>query len=179
MPGKSEAQRQYARHLAARAAMAYRAGFPIDALSISDASASGSGIICDWKQLRTVYGDDEKLLRRAFAFVFIGTIVDRDAGDLISDSLQKELASDELSAADARQTAVQWNLAPALSETNSFAHAGYKLASRLLRSDSALIDALADELSATGTMDKEQLKSWLDSHAASLVIEDLESSWTF
>ena len=36
---------------------------------------------------------------------------------------------------DRPQTAVEWGLAPAVTDTDPFAHGGYKLASRLLRND--------------------------------------------
>jgi hypothetical protein len=43
---------QSAGHLAARAVMAYRAGFSIDGLAVPGTVTSESGIICDWKQAR-------------------------------------------------------------------------------------------------------------------------------
>ena len=179
MKGKVEEHRQDARHLAARAVMAYRAGFPIETLTIAEQAGSRSGIICNWKQLRGTCQSDEKLLLRGFAYVFIGTIIDQDSGEPMSDGLRKELVSDMSSAAEARETTVQWHLAPNLSETNSFAHAGYKLASRVLRNDGSLIELLADELSASETMNGEQLNSWFEKHASRLVLDELEASWLF
>jgi hypothetical protein len=99
MEDKVKAQQQSAKHLAARAVMAYRAGFPIELLSITTAIESQSGIVCDWRS----------------------------------------------------QTAVQWGLTRSVTDTDPFAHGGYKLASRLLRSDPQLIDTLAKELSAKRT----------------------------
>ena len=43
---------------------------------------------------------------------------------------------------------VDWGVAEAMTDTNPFAHTGYKLGSRLLRTDKPLIDALARELTA-------------------------------
>jgi hypothetical protein len=43
------AQEQSAKHLAARAVMAYRAGFPVALLSVTSSSERPSGIVCDWK----------------------------------------------------------------------------------------------------------------------------------
>lgn len=63
MTNQVEAQQQNAKHLAARAVMAYRAGFTIEVLSISSAQI---GIISEWKHLRTSYGNDDKLIRRAW-----------------------------------------------------------------------------------------------------------------
>ena len=55
--------------------MAYRAGFPIALLSVTG-SEHPSGIVCDWKGQRDSFHDDAKLLGRAFAFVYVGSIVD-------------------------------------------------------------------------------------------------------
>ena len=90
MDQQTKVQQQNAKHLAARAVMAYRADFPVEVLSVSNDSQSG--IICDWKRLRASYGNDDKLIRRAFAFVYIGTIIDRGATEPISESLQKRSA---------------------------------------------------------------------------------------
>ena len=100
------AQEQSAKHLAARAVMAYRAGFPVALLSVTSSSERPSGIVCDWKGQRDSFHNDEKLLSRAFAFVYIGSIVDPAISDPISDELRRELVSDVLSALEARQTAV-------------------------------------------------------------------------
>jgi hypothetical protein len=56
--------------------------------------------------------------------------VDQAISDPISDDLRKEVISDMSSALDVRQTTVDWNVAKALTDTDPFAHAGYKLASR-------------------------------------------------
>ena len=141
-------QQQSAKHLAARAAVAYRAGFPATLLSVTSSSERASGIVCDWKSLRASFQNDAKLLGRAFAFVYVGSIVDQAISDPISDDLRKELVSDMSGALDARQTAVDWGIAKAVTDTNPFAHAGYKLASRLLRTDQPLIESLARELTS-------------------------------
>jgi hypothetical protein len=169
---------QNASHLAARAVMAYRSGFLIDALSIGEA-ASASGIVCDWKASRGAVVTDEKLLHRAFAFIYIGTILDQEATEPMSEALRKELANDMSNALDARETAVKWGLARDVNETNPFAHVGYKLASRVLRIDRPLIDALTNELLAVGKMDCAQLKAWLDGHALPLAFDELERSWSY
>jgi hypothetical protein len=179
MPDTTDTPEQNAKHLAARAVMAYRAGFPVEIISISGESGSQSGIVSDWKKLRDSYGGDEKLLRRGFAFIYIGTIIDQNATEPISNSLRKELVSDMSSALYARETAVQWGLAHSMTETNPFAHTGYKLASRPLRADQTFIDALAAELCVTPTLRGEQLKTWCDSHANPLVLEELERTTTF
>jgi hypothetical protein len=100
------AQEQSAKHLAARAVMAYRAGFPVGLLSVMSSSERPSGIVSDWKVQRDSFHNDEKLLSRAFAFVYIGSIVNQTISDPISDELRRELVSDVLSALEARQTAV-------------------------------------------------------------------------
>src|SRR3954470_17716021 len=111
-------QQQGAKHLAARAVMAYRAGFPVALVSLANSGEHSSGIVCDWKSQRDSFQNDEKLLARAFAFIYVGSIVDQAISDPISDELRKELVSDNLSALDARQTAVDWGLAEAVKDTN-------------------------------------------------------------
>jgi hypothetical protein len=49
MPENIASQQQSAKHLAARAVMAYRAGLPIALLSVTSSSERPSGIVCDWK----------------------------------------------------------------------------------------------------------------------------------
>ena len=88
MPENMASQRQSAKHLAARAVMAYRSGFPVALLSVAASSEYPSGIVCDWKGQRDSFHNDAKLLRRAFAFVYIGSIVDQTISDPISDQLR-------------------------------------------------------------------------------------------
>ena len=172
-------QEQSAKHLAARAVMAYRAGFPVALLSVSSSGERPSGIVCDWKGLRDSFSNDEKLLSRAFAFIYIGSIADQAITDPITDDLRKELLSDESSALDARQTAVDWGIAKAVADTNPFAHVGYKLASRLLRHDQPLIEALARELASQGTIEGHALGNWMDANASPLNFDELETSTTY
>jgi hypothetical protein len=179
LPENRVSQQQSAKHLAARAVMAYRAGFPVARLSVTSSSEHPSGIVCDWKGQRGLFHDDEKLLGRAFAFIYIGSIVDQAISDPISDELRKELASDNSSALDARQTAVDWAVAEAVTDTNPFAHNGYKLASRLLRTDQPLIESLACELTSQGTIEGDALRKWLDANASPLNFDELEASMTY
>jgi hypothetical protein len=160
---------QSARHLAARAVMAYRAGFPIDGISLSASVAAQSGIVCDWKQLRAQHSND----------IFIGTIIDQELIQPISEDLRKTLDAEISSAFEARETAVEWGLASNVGETNPFAHTGYKLASRVLKTDRAFIDALTNELSARKTMNHDQLRVWLDHNASPIEFDELERSWGF
>ena len=166
MPNTMASQEQSAKHLAARAVMAYRAGFPVALLSVTSSSERPSGIVCDWKGQRDSFHNDEKLLSRAFAFVYVGSIVDQAISDPISDELRRELVSDVSSALEARQTAVDWGVAEALKDTNPYAHTGYKLASRLLRTDQPLIESLARELTSQGTIEGDALRKWLDGNAS-------------
>ena len=172
-------QQQSAKHLAARAVMAYRAGFPVALLSVASGSERPSGIVCDWKSLRGSFHNDEKLLARAFASVYVGSIVDQAISDPISDELRKELVSDMSRALDARQTAVDWGVSKAVADTNPFAHTGYKLAARFLRVDQALIESLARELTSQGTIEGDALRKWLDAHASPLNLDELEKSTTY
>lgn len=175
MPEITTSQKQSAKHLAARAVVAYRVGFPVGRLSVTNSS----GIVYDWKSQRALLHDDEKLLSRAFAFIYIGSIVDQDIGGLISDEVHKELTADMSSALDVRQTAVDWGVAKTVADTNPFAHTGYKLASRLLRTDQSLIESLAHELTSQDTLEGEGLKKWLEANASPLDFSDLETRTTF
>src|SRR5215469_11088881 len=177
MPETLPSQQQSAKHLAARAVVAYRAGFPVVLLSVSSSSERPSGIVCDWKGQRDSFDDDEKLLGRAF--VYVGSIVDQAISDPISDELRKELVSDMSSALEARQAAVDWGVAKAVRDTNPYAHTGYKLASRLLRMDQPLIESLARELTSQGTIEGDALKKWLDATASPLNFDELERSITY
>src|SRR5512146_1445666 len=111
LPENLASEQESAKHLAAHAVMAYRAGFPVAQLSLTNSDERPSGIVCDWKGQRDSFQNDEKLLVRAFAFVYIGSIVDQASSDPISDELRKELVSDTSSAFDMRHTAVDWGLA--------------------------------------------------------------------
>ena len=83
------------------------------------------------------------------------------------------------SALDARQTAVDWGVTKALTETDPFAHAGYKLASRLLRTDQPLIESLARELTSQGTIEGDALRKWLDGNASPIDFDALEAITTY
>ena len=179
MPNTIASEEQSAKHLAARAVMAYRAGFPVALLSLISSSERPSGIVCDWKAQRDSFHNDEKLLSRAFAFIYIGSIVDQAISDPISDQLRRELVSDVSSALEARQTAVDWGVSEAVKDTNPYAHTGYKLASRLLRMEQPLIVSLARELTSQGTIEGDALKSWLDRNARPLNFDELETSITY
>lgn len=110
----------------------------------------------------------QSCLGRAFAFVYVGSIVGQAISDPISEDLRKEVVSDMSSALDVRQTAVDWGLAKALTDTGPFAHAGYKLASRLLRTDQSLIESLTRELTSRSRIDGHALRNWLDANASPL-----------
>jgi hypothetical protein len=179
MPENIASQQQSAKHLASRAVIAYRAGFPVALLSVTNSNQHSSGIVCDWKGQRESFHNDEKLLGRAFAFVYVGSIVDQAISDPISDELRKELVSEMSSALDAWQTAVDWGVAKAMTDTNPFAHTGYKLASRLLRTDQPLIESLARELTFQGPIERDALRKWLDANASPLNLDELETSTTY
>jgi hypothetical protein len=105
--------------------------------------------------------------------------VDQAISDPISDDLRKEVISDMSSALDVRQTAVDWGVAKALTDTDPFAHAGYKLASRLLRTDQPLIESLASELTSQSAIEGDALRKWLDANAGPLNFDELETSTTY
>jgi hypothetical protein len=179
MDEKTTEVSQDARHLAARAVMAYRAAFPIERVSISSSSGGETGIVCDWKQVRSTGIDDDTLLRRGFAFVYIGTIMDQDTSQPVSEDLRKELSADMLDAIEARRTAVEWGLVSSVNDANPFAHSGYKLASRLLRADRGLVEELAIVLNTERDIDGRRLVLWLDERAEVLSLEELEKLITY
>ena len=171
--------KEIARHLSARAIVALRANFRVERIAVVDADEQASGITCDWRQAREPYRDDAKLIRRGFAFVYVGTIVDRKITEPLPESILKQLNSDMASAQDAREAAVEWGLVPSIKDTNPFAHVGYKLASRLIRADAHAIDHLADYLLAERTLDEQQLLAWFERYATPLSLEELEQSITY
>jgi hypothetical protein len=174
-----EANKQIARHLAARAVVALRAKFRVERLALADLDERSSGITCNWKQAREPYGDDTKLVKRGFAFVYVGTIVDQRSNEPLSDPVVKELNSDMSSAQEAREAAVQWGLVPSLMDTNPFAHVGYKLASRLIRADEDVINRLAEYLLEQRIVEEQQLSDWFERHATPLSLEEMEQSITY
>ena len=64
MPENIESKQQSLKHLAARAVMAYRAGFPVALLSVTSSSERPSDVVCDWKSQRDSLRNDAKLLFR-------------------------------------------------------------------------------------------------------------------
>jgi hypothetical protein len=106
--------KQLARHLAARAIVALRANFRVERIVVVDAGEQASGTTCDWTQARGPYRDDMKLIRRGFAFVYVGKIVDQTPTEPLSESISKQLNSDMTSAQEAREAAVQRGLVRSL-----------------------------------------------------------------
>jgi hypothetical protein len=176
---QTEANKQIARHLAARATVALRARFRVERVAVADAKEQPSGITCNWKQARDQYGDDTKLVKRGFAFVYVGTILDQRLNGPLSDPIIKELNSDMSSAQEVREAAVQWGLVPSLMDTNPFAHVGYKLASRLIRADELVINRLAEYLLEQQIVQEKQLLEWFERHATPLSLEEIEQSITY
>jgi hypothetical protein len=119
------------------------------------------------------------LVRRGFAFVYIGTIIDQNAPEAVSNSLQAEINADMSSAQEAREAAVEWQLVASVNDTNPFAHIGYKLASRLIRSDGELIEQLTVELMERQILTQSELNAWYEAHAQQLSLEEIEQSVTF
>jgi len=58
MPDNLASQQQSAKHLAARAVLAYSAGFPVALLSVTSSRERPSGIVCDWKGQRDSFHND-------------------------------------------------------------------------------------------------------------------------
>ena len=163
---------QAAEHLASRADIALRAGLRVERLSLEDQE----GIVCDWKQARSSMADDLRLIHYGFAFVLAGTIFDKQQTAAISDELRKQVSADMSHTREAREAAVEWGLAPDMEQTNPFARTGYKLASRFLHHDSAVIEQLAHALLAKKTMTEDELKTWFAEHAEPLALAEVEQS---
>jgi hypothetical protein len=173
------ARTQTAKHLAARAVIALRSHFHVERVALDDASGITGGITCDWTKAREQYDDDEKLIVRGFAFIYAGSIVDQKTTEPLSDAIQKELKVEMSSVQEVREAAVQWGLVASVMDTNPFAHRGYKLASRFIRADEALVDGLATLLLERDALDGAQLLSWFGHHETPLSLEELEQSITF
>jgi hypothetical protein len=103
--------------------MALRSGFPVQSVSLIKSGNATSGIACDWKSKRPSYNNDARLMRRGFAFIYIGTIIDQTALGAVPDRLQAELNADMSSAQESREAVVKWQLVPTVNDTNPFAHA--------------------------------------------------------
>jgi hypothetical protein len=168
-----------ARHLAAHAVFALRAGFRIERLALNTTSHPHGGIVCDWKQGRAAYGDDTKLINRSFAFAYIGGIIDQEHPCDLCDEIQVEIKTDMEASEDSRETAVAWRLADSVQDTNSFAHVGYKLASRLIRKDKLLIDDLGFLLTQAESLDEASLLKWFRENASHYSLDELETINTY
>ena len=168
-----------ARHLAARVIMALRAGFKVQSVSIDCFDSPLKAVVCDWKAERKIYANDDRLVQRAFAFIYIGTIIDQKSSDEPSDAVRVQVDDDMLSAQEVREAAVEWRLVPSIADTNPFLHQGYKLASRLLREDTDLVEKLANQLAGSRVMKQNALETWFVSHAKPLSLETLEDPARF
>jgi hypothetical protein len=168
-----------ARHLAAHAIIALRAGFCVERIELNPTSNNSGGITCDWKQARTAYNDDEKLIHRSFALVYIGGLIDQENLQSLPDELQEEMKSDMAASEDCRETVVAWNLVESIHETNAFARIGYKLASRLIKRDRTLIEDLAALLAEKKSLDEASLLSWFQQNASLYSLDELEQTNTY
>jgi hypothetical protein len=63
--------------------------------------------------------------------------------------------------------------------TNPLLHNGYKVASRLLREDTQLVERLATKLCQTRRMEQAELEAWFAATAGPLALEKLEDSSRF
>jgi hypothetical protein len=153
-----------ARHLAARVIMALRAGFKVQSVSIDCFDSALKAVVCDWKAERKTYANDGRLVQRAFAFIYIGTIIDQRSSDEPSDAIRVQVDDDMLSAQEVREAAVEWRLVPSIADTNPYLHQGYKL---------------ANQLAASRVMKQIALETWFASHAKPLSLETLEDSSRF
>jgi len=168
-----------AKHLAARVIMALRAGFKVQSVSLDLFASPSQAVVCNWKEERTSYADDAKLIRRAFGFVYIGTIIDQKSADEPSKALSTQVGEDMVSAQEVREAAVEWKLVSTFVETNPLLHHGYKLASRLLREDAELVEQLAARLCESRVMTQNELETWFSSHARPVSLEKLEDPCRF
>jgi hypothetical protein len=175
----SQREERLARHLAAHAVAAQRAGIRVELLTFNGIREGQSGVRCEWRQARTIYNDDRRLLIWGFALAYIGGLIDEGGANELSDLHRFELKSDMELSEILRETAVEWKLAPSIQDTNPFAHSGYKLASRLIKRDRTVIDALAALLIERTDIGESALLAWFDENAPSYPLEELENSGTY
>ena len=174
-----EQRSRTARHLAAHAVVALRAGFRVEQVTLDATSSVHGGVTCDWKQAREAYGDDAKLIHRSFALVYVGGLIDQEPLENLSDEFRAEMKADMAASEDSRETAVAWNLAASIHETNAFARIGYKLASRLLKKDGPVIEKLSVLLAERGSLDEASLMEWFQKNASSYSLDELEQTNTY
>jgi hypothetical protein len=176
---KTTGPMQTAKHLAARAIVALRVGFRVEQIALGESEGLASGIKCDWKCAKGSCEDDATLICRGFAFVYVGSLIDQKTAQAISEDIRKELNADMVSVQEAREAAVEWGIVPSVMDTNPFAHLGYKLASRIIRADAALIDKLAAELLEKKVIAEKDLLVWFKDNASPCSLEEMEQSITF
>ncbi|WP_158748727.1 hypothetical protein [Acidobacterium sp. S8] len=176
---ESEQRSRTARHLAAHAIVALRAGFRVERIALDAISNAHGGVVCDWKQAREAYRDDEKLIHRSFALVYVGGLIDQEHLENITDDLRAEMKADMAASEDSRETAVAWNLVASVQETNAFARIGYKLASRLIKKDGPLIEKLSVLLAEWGSVDEASLMEWFQQNASPYSLDELEKTNTY
>ena len=170
-----EQRSRTARHLAAHTVVALRAGFRVERVALDAISSVYGGVTCDWKQAREAYGDDTKLIHRSFALVYVGGLMDQEHLENLSGEFRAEMAASE----DSRETAVAWNLAASVQDTNAFARIGYKLASRLIKKDGPVIERLSILLTERGSLDEASLMEWFQKNASQYSLEELEQTNTY
>jgi hypothetical protein len=167
------------RHLAAHAVVALRAGFRVERVVLDTASSVHGGVTCDWKQAREAYGDDTKLIHRSFALVYVGGLIDQEHLENLSDEFRAEMKADMAASEDSRETAVAWNLAASVQDTNAFARIGYKLASRLIKKDGPVIEKLSVLLTERGCLEEAFLMEWFKRNALPYSLDELEQTNTY
>jgi hypothetical protein len=177
--GNSQLEGRLARHLAAHTVAALRARFRVEFVSLDGIDETRSGVSCDWRQARSAYNDDTKLVVRCFALAYIGGLIDEDKSNDFSGLHRLEVKSDMAFSESLREVAVAWGLAPSIQDTNPFAHSGYKLASRLIKRDQAVIELLAAVLMEEISIDESELLAWFEENAPAYPLEDLEKTNTF
>jgi len=178
-PKESRQSSLAARHLAAHAIFALRAGFRVEQVTLDAISNAQSGVICDWKQAREAYADDAKLMHRGFAFTYIGGLINQENLQNPPDELRAEMRADMAASEDCRETVVAWNLVESVQETNAFARIGYKLASRLITRDKSLIENLAATLAEKRSLDETSLLKWFQENASPYSFDELEKTNTY
>ena len=100
--------------------------------------------------------------------------MDQEHLENLSGEFRAEMAASE----DSRETAVAWNLAASVQDTNAFARIGYKLASRLVKKDGPVIEKLSVLLTERGSLDEASLMEWFQKNASpySLAIANCSSA---
>lgn len=153
-------------HEAAHAIVALRSRFRVHYIALERNGDRKGGVQCDWKASRQQYANDYEIVKRAFALAYAGCIIDMGKQKRSLSEVLDSLPTDVKQVEDVRQTAVDWQVVSAISETKQLSEEGFALAEQLLEENRDLIAGLTDELLDLRVMDEQALLLWYQEHTA-------------